>query len=459
MNDPKPLVSGQGAEKHVVPTTLASDVLRQLGLGQSASLFEHPRVNIDQALKSSDWHVRLQALSDIPPSAVQKYHECLLVMLEDPHPSIRVATLRVLSMARSSVSLERLVEIRTHDDDWRVREAVVRMLGNFQDPACVEPLCAALHDEDEAVRAAAVHALGSLGEDVPADKLSLALQDRSWVVREAAALTFGMLSEQGIALPLEALSVVAHDQDSMVRTAAAQALDTVAQLMSHPTRRSWRGAFLKVWQLLLMQIRLIHSGVWIAPLLVVFSVGIFLFFKVHSETQLQMAVSVLAVFTTAAAACDVPFLYGMKHDAGFELISSTPTSMRLIVFCRFLLVVGYNVLLALGMSVLLALTHHENFLDILHTWLGPMCLLASMALALSSLIGAWGAASVTLLLEASQSIQMKTTPLNTFLGIDFVLSSWWQTNLSICLLTALCLVVALVAIPRQPRVVRWSRWS
>lgn len=456
MNESTPFASGQGDEKHVVPATLASDVLRQLGLGQYDSLFEHPGVNIDQPLQSPDWRVRLQALNRLPPSAVQEYHERLFALLEDPHPSIRMATLRVFSMARSGVPLERLVEIGAHDDDWRVREAVVRMLGHVQAPACNEPLCTALRDEDEAVRAAAVHALASLGDDVPVDIFSLALQDRSWIVREAAALAFGTLSEQGIALPLEALSAAAHDQDSMVRTAAVQALDAVASLVPHPTRRSWRGAFWKVWQLLWMQIRLIHIGVWIAPLLVVLSVSIFLFFKAHSEAQLQLAVSVLAVFTTTAAACDVPFLYGMKFDAGFELISSTPASMRLIVFCRFLLVVGYNIVLALGMSALLALTHHVNVLTILHIWLGPMCLLASLALALSSLIGAWGAACVTLLLEASQSLQMKATALNTFPGVDVVLSSWWQTNASIGLLTVLCLVVALLAIPRQPKVSRWA---
>jgi len=197
------------------------------------------------------------------------------------------------------------------------------------------------------------------------------------------------------------------------------------------------------WQLLQKQARLIHRGIWIAPLLVVLSIVILI--STHGSTQIQNAVSVLAIFTTAAAALGATFLYGMKHDAGFELTCVTPTSMRLIVFCRFLLVVGYNIALACGMSALLAALHQGSFLAILQIWLGPLCLLASVALALSSLFGTWGAALIALLLEATQSFQMKTaTP-----GIDITLSPLWQTNLPLLMLATLCLVVALWSIQRR----------
>src|SRR5260370_16443574 len=87
------------------------------------------------------------------------------------------------------------------------------------------------------------------------------------------------------------------------------------------------------------------------------------------DTALQ-----LALFTTVSAAAGTAFIYDGENDAGLELTLSTPTSMRIVMFYRFLLVVSYNILLSACASAVLALTHRAGLWEIVQIWLGPILL-------------------------------------------------------------------------------------
>jgi hypothetical protein len=106
-------------------------------------------------------------------------------------------------------------------DDWQVRAAAVRALGQLEGAAPVDLLASMLNDEDEAVRAAAVHALGNSGSRAPLHTLVAALHDPDWHVRETAVYVLG---KQGNRVPPEILSAALHDLDGGVREAAQLAL-------------------------------------------------------------------------------------------------------------------------------------------------------------------------------------------------------------------------------------------
>lgn len=351
----------------------------------------------------------------------------------------------------ADLSVEQLQYVIRHAADWQTREKAVRALGTANISQSREMLVQALEDPDEAVRAAAAYTLGKSGMTAPIDSLLTALQDSSWTVREAASWALYNLGSQGMTFPAEPLMMTATcDQDNMVREAALSALQYADQTTRQVSKNRAIFSMLFRWHLLLFkQIALIHKGLWITPLLVLFCVCMQFLFNVMPGAQLQSTVSVLAIFTTTSAAVGVTFLTGARNDVCFELTCATPTSIRQIVLARFLLIMGYNVLLAIGMSILLAILKNANLWDIVQVWLGPLCLLSSLALALSALISSWWATAIVLLLEATQSIQLT----KQMLTIEIVLARTWQTSLPMVLLTILCLVVAIVALPKQSKLV------
>ncbi len=117
---------------------------------------------------------------------------------------------------------ELLAALNSHE--WHVRAAAVKALATFAIQPPLGLLAGALHDEHPLVRAAAARAWGNLGNTAPLDPLIAALADPAWQVREVAALTLGELAEKGQRIPAASLVKMLHDEDAMVREAAATAL-------------------------------------------------------------------------------------------------------------------------------------------------------------------------------------------------------------------------------------------
>lgn len=212
-------------------------------------------------------------------------------------------------------------------------------------------------------------------------------------------------------------------------------------------RRSVRQVIGHLWLVLGKQVRIIHKSIWIASTLVgLFGCFLALFI---SNNHLQDAASMLALFTAVVAASGVAFIYGTDNDAGFEITLSTPTSIRIVMLCRMLLVIGYNFVISAIVSTVIGLMHGGGIWEIMQLWIGPMLLLSSISMSLSLMVGSALAVAVSLIIEALQAIPV--TIERGLLVLQLARPDVWQTNPMVLLLAALIFLFAVFYAPRQPR--------
>ena len=210
----------------------------------------------------------------------------------------------------------------------------------------------------------------------------------------------------------------------------------------------------RFWLVFRSQIPLIHRSLWIGTPLLLLLWCLFSFYDGrltpdHAPDYVYAASLSLALLTTISAAAGTAFIYGGENDPGLELTLSTPTSLRGVMFARFVLVVGYNVLFAACASAALALLHGGSFWDIMQLWLGPMVLLSSFTLTLSMLIGSWFALAAALVVELSQSFVVNVQ--QHWPEISLSLSNNWHTTPAVLCLAALLIAFAVFSMSRQPR--------
>ncbi len=216
---------------------------------------------------------------------------------------------------------------------------------------------------------------------------------------------------------------------------------------------AWRW-FLKyalhLWLVFRRQIPLIYKSVWIGSALVILGgCGLVLFAILQFHNHPHDAEAALALIATVTSAAGAAFIYGRDNDAGLEISLSTPTSIRIVMCCRLMLVLGYDFALAAFASIVVALAHGGSLWEIFQMWLGPMLLLSSITLTLSLLIGSWFAIMAALVLEALQELPLyveRQAPL-----LQFANPSTWQTSPTVLFLAVLFIIFAVFYAPRQPR--------
>lgn len=213
------------------------------------------------------------------------------------------------------------------------------------------------------------------------------------------------------------------------------------------------GFFVRLWLLCKSQARIIHKSVWIVtPLALLFGTVLSLIAIETGGARLHLAESVLSLVTALSAASGAAFLFGEENDPGLEITLSTPTSIRIVMFCRLALVLGYNIALAASASLIIAVAHGGSAWEIIQTWLGPLLLLSSIMLMLSVVIGSWFALLAGILLESLRALPGffdQHAPL-----LQIVNPAAWPTNLTIVFLAVLLIVFAVFYAPRQPRLLK-----
>ncbi len=216
--------------------------------------------------------------------------------------------------------------------------------------------------------------------------------------------------------------------------------------------RRWLPGYLMahLWLVFRKQIGIIHKSIWIVSAMVM-AFGCILIFAATAgnHNHIHEAQLLLALLASVIGASGVAFIYGAENDAGFELTLSTPTSIRIVMICRMILVVGYDLLLSALASTILALSYGGGPWEIIQLWLGPMLLLASISLVLSMMVGSVIGLLFSLILEATQALP--TNIEQGLLGLQLAHPNLWQTNPVILLLAVLFFVFAILYAPRQPR--------
>jgi hypothetical protein len=227
-----------------------------------------------------------------------------------------------------------------------------------------------------------------------------------------------------------------------------------AKIDASPGQVSMRQRFLKpvlhLWLVLKRQVSLVYKSIWIGSALVILAgCGLVLFSMLQLHNQPRDAEAALALIATVTSAAGAAFIYGRDNDAGLEITLSTPTSIRIVMLCRLLLVLGYDFALSAFASIVVAFAHVGSLWEVFQMWLGPMLLLSSITLTLSLLIGSWFAIMAALVLESLQELPLyveRHAPL-----LQFANPSTWQTSPTVLFLAVLFIIFAVFYAPRQPR--------
>jgi hypothetical protein len=369
---------------------------------------------------------------------------------ENAPPSLLTGVFERLAQRNASIAASRPTHelfAALQDARWEVRAAAAHRLGEMAEDAALEPLLRVMQDKHRLVRAAAIRALGRLG--APLDQLLNALHDADWEVREMAVLALAEMQEP---VPRSLLLAAQRDAHSCVREAASHALQrldlrrSVGQSQPRVSLAIGKSAY-HLWLTFVWQIPVVSKSIWIGTPLLMLLWCIKAFFLSGSLADTQQNNLELALVTTVVAAVGSAFIYGHENDASFELTLTTLTSIRLVMLCRFALVILYNFVIAALVSAFVALAHGGSWWEVVQLWLGPMLLVSTLTLTLSLLISSWLALLGGMVLEITQS-----TSFNDHLsGWTLVSSSYWHTTPVILALAALCLAVTIFYAPRQPR--------
>ncbi len=353
----------------------------------------------------------------------------------------------------------------THNASWEVRAVAVHALGQREEKPA-ETLNAALRDDDALVRMAALRALGQLGEHAPLDQVVLALRDRDMAVRETAVEVLRTLPGQAVR-PL--LVAETQDESATVRVAALDALayHNIA-FAAHPVvhrrieamgaisaayskTRQWAQPFTQAfghaWHIFLRQPAVLQHN-WFAPVLTLLLADIAVILAaMQMTTNLHDISLLLGVVTTLSAAIGIAFAANLSHDAGSEITLATATSVRMILFCRLLVVIASTCLISGGASVAVALAYGQGPWGVIQLWLGPLLLISSLTLALVLLLGSWVAFIAACVLEAVQTLRINAG--GQLLPLQH--PALWQSNPLIFALALLFLLAAFLYAPRQSR--------
>ncbi len=245
--------------------------------------------------------------------------------------------------------------------------------------------------------------------------------------------------EVSLATPLPSSNVMDRGGDKIALAKEAR----VAKRWS-PVRLLRRG-----WLVFRAQIPLIHRSLWVASALVcLFGLVLTLIMGSHPEVQRRWAGNLLVLFIVIVGASGSAFIYGSSVDPGFELAIATPTSVRFVMICRMLIVLGYNLVLGILASAAFATVYGGGLWGMVHLWLGPLLFLSSLCLTISLLLGSAFALICTAIIEVLQAFP---TAILSHIGLSLPALDLGPTSPALLIGAVFLVICAVIFLPRQPR--------
>ena len=155
--------------------------------------------------------------------------------LADEEWHVRRAAAKALGNIGGTEAIRPLIRALTGDKEWSVRRTAADALGEIGSTEAITPLLQALTgDKDGSVRGAAANALGNIGSIEAMPPLLQALTgDKDEYVRRTAANALGRISSIE-AIP-RLIAVLTGDKDGPVRAAAAEALGEIGNSEAIPS--------------------------------------------------------------------------------------------------------------------------------------------------------------------------------------------------------------------------------
>ena len=157
-----------------------------------------------ESLSDDSDNVRLEAVRALAkvdgPNAIDPL---IRAARKDSDPYIRSEAIRLLRrIGVGYTQVQDLAFAALKDPHRDVRSQAARLMGNFHDERCIEPLVKAMADADWSVRESAENALFNFGE-MAVQRLIEALSSRSWTTRFRAARLLGEVGDTRAVDPLE----------------------------------------------------------------------------------------------------------------------------------------------------------------------------------------------------------------------------------------------------------------
>lgn len=202
-------------------------------------------------------------------------------------------------------------------------------------------------------------------------------------------------------------------------------------------------------QLVTSQVPLVRREIWPAST-VVMAIGAAVSLTTAGRVG-GIPGTALALLAPLAAALGIAMIYGEDNDPALELALASPTSPRLIVLARLVLVLTWDLGLAIAASLALAIVNGPAvFVPLVSLWLGPMLLLGCLALFLSLFIHSSLAIAAASVLWVARALEVAgPARLHDLGGFSAVLDAVWQTSPLTVTAALLLLCVAVALVPRR----------
>jgi hypothetical protein len=253
----------------------------------------------------------------------------------------------------------------------------------------------------------------------------------------------------------QAVGVMARAATDQVAAPDASVLTAVWALIDAPApapEPAWQVALrrlARLWQLLLGQVFLLPRGIWIISAAVVIA-GCASVLLMNDGVDVA-SFSLLGLIVPLVAAAGVAFTYGPEHDPGLEIALATPTSARLVLLSRSLLVFGYNYCLALSVTFTLATLRGISFSLLASLWVGPTLLVGALSLFLTVTLSTTAALMGLAAIWCLRFVEAASSTVQHLLGGDSYSGFIWQTNPVMLALALAVLAAAFASVPQQRR--------
>ncbi len=211
-----------------------------------------------------------------------------------------------------------------------------------------------------------------------------------------------------------------------------------------------------VGQLARAQVRLIPRAIWIASAITLLGgvcLALMVALNAGDAHGAAHAAIVLGIFAPLVAAIGAAYVYSPQSDTGLELALATPTSPRLVLLSRLVIVVGYDLALSLLGSLALVIGGRAGFGAVVGVWIGPLLLLSSVSLVLSLLLSGVAAITGAIVLWFSRLAAAAVASAGSVWlhRVGAPLAAFWQTSPVLIGLALALVAFAVLYVPRQER--------
>jgi len=174
-------------------------------------------------IQGKDYAVRVHIINILSRFNRPDVARALVEQLNDPHKSIRQATINALSLMEGDFDLdiERIVKMLL-DPDMAVQNKTVDLLVKMQHPDTMQHLVMVLKDESEFARRSAVEVLNEIADPSSIRHLLTAIEDEDWWVRSRASDALAAIGGPKV---MDAVLELIRDENENVRRSAIEILN------------------------------------------------------------------------------------------------------------------------------------------------------------------------------------------------------------------------------------------